>query len=94
MITNKRVFILGCWIMVIPLLGLPLSWKFTLIILTGFGMIITSVKLHLPTKPINIKGPVKRKDKFIEKSVEKNTIDFMDNGLQKRENFDKQIETI
>ena len=44
MIQNKSTFFLGVFIFIIPFLGLPTSWKTTLIVLSGLGLMALSFK--------------------------------------------------
>ena len=45
---DKKNFIIGIIIILIPLLGLPLFWKFFLLITVGVAMVISSVKISIP----------------------------------------------
>ena len=56
MIQHKRTFSLGIFIFLIPFLGLPSSWKTTLVVLSGLSLVFLSVKIVLPKKPIKIKS--------------------------------------
>jgi len=47
-IHRKSTFFLGIFIFLIPFLGLPSSWKTTLIILSGLGLVSLSTKIILP----------------------------------------------
>ena len=50
MIQHRSTFFLGIFIFITPFLGLPSSWKTTLIVLSGLGLIGLSVKITLPKK--------------------------------------------
>ncbi|MBI4155740.1 MAG: hypothetical protein HY507_00725 [Candidatus Zambryskibacteria bacterium] len=50
MIKRKSTFFLGIFIFLVPFLGLPSSWKTSLIILSGLTLIFLSVKILLPNK--------------------------------------------
>ena len=56
MIRHKRTFFLGIFIFLIPFLGLPSSWKTTLIVLSGLGLVALSVKIILLRKPTKTKS--------------------------------------
>lgn len=61
MITRRRTFYLGIFIFLIPFLGLPTTWKTTLIIFSALLLIIFSVSFSLPKK--QVKPRVRRKEK-------------------------------
>ena len=61
MISRKSTFFLGIFIFLIPFLGLPSSWKTTLIILSGIGLITMSVKITLPKKNVGQRSRKKEK---------------------------------
>ena len=50
MISRKSTFFLGIFIFLIPFSGFPMSWKSTLIILSGIILVFLSVKISLPKK--------------------------------------------
>lgn len=53
---KARVFlILGIWIMILPYLGFPYSWKDILITLSGLGLIYLSFTLYQESKIKEIK---------------------------------------
>lgn len=61
---------LGIWIMVLPYLGFPYSWKDVLITLSGIGLIFMSLMLYKGSK---IEGTEKEKtfDNFRENEFKK-----------------------
>lgn len=52
MINRRSTFFLGIFIFVIPFLGIPGSWRTTFIVLSGIALIILSIKITLPKKPL------------------------------------------
>ena len=53
---KARIFlILGIWIVVLPYLGFPYSWKDILTTLSGFGLIYVSFMLYKESKIMEIK---------------------------------------
>lgn len=70
MITNKRNFFLGLFIFIIPFLGLPLWWKFALIVLSALSLMAFSLKFELP------KGFPPKSQKNIKKKVKTTTTSF------------------
>ena len=54
MITRKSTFFLGIFIVILSssFLGLPSAWKSALIFLSGLALIVLSVELSFPKKPI------------------------------------------
>ena len=51
MIKQKSTLFLGIFILVIPFLGIPASWKTTCIVLSALTLVALSVKIVLPKKP-------------------------------------------
>lgn len=50
MIKNKKTFFLGVFIFLLPFLGLPTSWKMTLVTISGIFLVLFSVKISIPKK--------------------------------------------
>lgn len=50
MITNKKFFIVGLWLLVFPFLGFPTIWKTIFLILSGLVCVFLSVSISLPKK--------------------------------------------
>lgn len=48
MLKNKKSFFLGLLIFIIPFLGIPLSWRFGLIVFLSLILMLSSVKFELP----------------------------------------------
>jgi len=69
MIQNPRTLSIGIFIFILPFLGFPSFWKTLFIILCGFALITSSLKISIPKKAT--KRP-RRKDKvtpvFVENS--------------------------
>ena len=63
MITRKSTFFLGLFILIIPFLGFPTSWKTTLIVLSAIVLMGLSVKVSLPVK--NAKPKIIKKEKIL-----------------------------
>jgi len=67
MIQKRGTFFLGLFIFLIPFLGLPTSWKTTLIVLCGLSLVYSSIKITLPerlrkiSRKPEVKTVVKRK---------------------------------
>ena len=53
MIKYKGTFFLGVFIFLIPYLGLPTFWKTTLITICGILLVLSSIKISIPTKKIS-----------------------------------------
>ena len=71
MIERKSTFFLGLFILILSssFLGLPSSWKATLVFLSGVTLILLSVKLTLPKKPTkNLRKKEKVTPIFVENS--------------------------
>ncbi len=66
MIHKKSTFFLGLFVLLIPFLGVPTSWKTTLIILSGLVLMANSVTITLPKKIIR---PKLKKEKVYEPQV-------------------------
>ena len=81
MINRKSTFVIGLFVLLIPFLGLPSSWKTALIIVSGFSLLIISVKISLPKK--NIKTKTKR---------EKITPVFVENAPMIKEVHTRKVE--
>ncbi len=82
MISKKSTFFLGIFIFFIPFLGLPTSWKTSLIVISGLTLISLSVKITIPKKTSKSRikrekvtpvfaetAPIYPKDNTIEKSI-------------------------
>jgi len=52
MISKKSTFFLGIFIFIIPFLGLPSGYKNTFVIVSGIVLIILSVTISIPKKPL------------------------------------------
>lgn len=69
MIQNPRTLSVGIFIFILPFLGFPSFWKTLFIMLCGFFLIASSLKISIPKK--SAKRP-RRKDKvtpvFVENS--------------------------
>lgn len=70
MVTDKKTFFIGLFIFITPFLGLPLWWRFTLIILSALSLIIFSIKLELSKKTSSksLKLP-RKKQKITENKI-------------------------
>ena len=60
MITNRRTLFLGIFIVLIPFLGFPSSWKTFMIVISGLTLISFSVEITIPKKIS--KRPLRRKE--------------------------------
>ncbi len=64
MISNRKTFFIGLLIFIIPFLGVPTSWKMALMMIVGFYLVATSLRISLPpslggkkpTKTVRRKG--------------------------------------
>ena len=69
MIQKRGTFFLGIFVFLIPFLGLPTSWKTSLIVFSGLYLIYTSITITLPerfkkiSRKPEIKVPIRRKPK-------------------------------
>jgi len=68
---EKTLFILGLWIMIVPFLGFPNSFRKALFVLTGFSIVYLSYLFYLETK--------QRLSKIIEQP--KNFVDNIENKI-------------
>lgn len=50
MITNRRTLFLGIFIVLIPFLGFPSTWKTFMIVISGFALVSLSVEITIPKK--------------------------------------------
>lgn len=50
MITNRRTLFLGIFIVLIPFLGFPSTWKTFMIVISGLTLISFSVEITIPKK--------------------------------------------
>jgi hypothetical protein len=71
MIQKRGTFFLGLFIFLIPFLGLPTSWKTTLMVLAGLTLIYSSITITLPdrfrksTRKPEIKTGIKRRPRKV-----------------------------
>ncbi len=61
MINRRSTFFLGIFILLIPFLGVPTSWKVTLTIFSGLALSLLSVTITLPKRTFR---PRPKKEKF------------------------------
>jgi hypothetical protein len=52
MISRKSTFFLGIFIFLIPFLGVPTSWKTTLIVSAGIILTLLSIRVVMPRKAV------------------------------------------
>lgn len=72
MVKNYKNLVLGFWIIVVPFLGLPLSWKFAVIVLSGLLLVFMSIEIDLP-KRVSVKKV--RKTKVLKNDTESSISD-------------------
>lgn len=46
---RQKLSLIGIWIAIFPFLGIPLSWKQAIAVLTGIGIIYVAYKSHIHT---------------------------------------------
>lgn len=68
---EKTLFILGLWIVILPFLGFPNSWRKTLFVLSGFAVVYLSYLFYLEAK--------RRLSKIVEQP--KNFVDSIENKI-------------
>ncbi len=77
MITNSRTLYLGIFLLIIPLLGFPLSWKFGLVIVVALVLIALSIKVDIKIDlPKTQNTPVVSKEKPIRRPRKKTMTDM------------------
>lgn len=64
MVKSYKNLVLGFWIAILPFLGLPLSFKFSLVVLSGLLLVFMSVSIDLPKK-----SQVQKKPKKIKQTI-------------------------
>lgn len=47
---EKTLFIIGLWVMILPFLGFPNSWRKTLFFITGLAIMYLAYLFYLETK--------------------------------------------
>ena len=47
---EKTIFIIGLWIIVLPFLGFPSSWKTVMLVLTGVALIYLGYLFYMEAK--------------------------------------------
>ena len=80
MISRRSTFFLGIFIILIPFLGLPTSWKTTLVILSGVFLVSLSVKILLPKKSVKTRI---RKEKVTPVFIESVPVSPANNTIEK-----------
>ncbi len=63
MIKQRSTLFLGIFIFVIPFLGLPTSWRASLVMIAGLGLIALSIKITLPRRLAKSGKKLRRKEK-------------------------------
>lgn len=85
MIRKRGTFFLGLFIFLIPFLGLPTSWKTTLIVLAGLTLIYSSITITLPerfrktTRKPEVKIPIKRKPRKVKEQITSESVVYSAN---------------
>lgn len=90
MIKSKRTLLLGIFIFILPFLGVPTSWKTTLIILSGLALIALSLNITIPKK--STKRP-RRKEKVTPVFVENAPIYPRRSEVPPAEEFSSETES-
>jgi hypothetical protein len=86
MIHRRGTFFLGLFIFLIPFLGLPTSWKTTLVVLSGLSLAYSSITITLPerfkksSRKHETKTPVKRKSRKTKEQITSETLVYSENG--------------
>ena len=77
---ERILLLLGVWVTILPYLGFPISWKDTLVTLTGLGLIGFAYFLYNQIKKIEKKNEKENKinEKTFDNFVENNN--FTDNN--------------
>ncbi len=67
MISRKSTFLLGIFTFLIPFMGLPTFWKTLFITLSGIYLVLSSLTLSIPKKPVKHRS---KKEKAGEAALE------------------------
>jgi hypothetical protein len=70
---EKTLFIIGLWVIVLPFLGFPGSWKTILFVLTGLALVYLSYLFYMEVKARLAKSDNQTKS-FIDNIEEKKQI--------------------
>ena len=62
----RLLLVLGIWVMILPYLGFPYSWKDSLTTITGLGLIYVSYLLYKESKKMQESKEEKTFDNFSE----------------------------
>ncbi len=62
---EKTLFIIGLWVMILPFLGFPNSWRKVLFVITGFLIMYVSYLFYLEVK-IRIANNSERSKTFVD----------------------------
>ena len=88
MISRKSTFFLGIFIFLIPFMGLPTYWKTLIIIFCGISLVVSSVTISIPKKPI--KHKVKKSSKISIEDIAVYPKDNIISDMVYRENKSKE----
>lgn len=67
---EKTLFLFGIWVMILPFLGFPNSWRKTLFFITGLALIYLAYQFYLETK-IRLSKTVKQDKNFVDNVEER-----------------------